>query len=270
MKIGISSWACPWAIGVAGYPAPERPMGAMELLKAAVTSGVQVLQVADNLPLHALPQGELREFAQEARRSAIALEVGTRGLAPENLTRYLAIARELGAGLLRTLPHNGLDRPDFEEALRRLRQVKPVFEEAGVILAIENHDYYPSIWLRRLIEAADSPYIGVCLDAVNNLGLGESFRDVLCSLGPKTVNFHCKDYTISRKPTMLGFDVVGAVAGEGMLDLNLAQNTLREDISWILESWLPWEGDLSLTLEKERDWLVRGVNNLRRIAQAFP
>ena len=267
MQIGISSWACPWAIGVAGYPFPEKPMGAMGLLQAAAAEGAQVLQVADNLPLHALSRGELRELAGEAGRSGIALEAGTRGLAPENLFQYLDIAGELNAKLVRTLPHDGPDRPDFEEALRRLHAVKPAFEAAGVVLAIENHDFYPSLWLRRLVEAAGSPYIGVCLDAVNNLGLGEGFREVLSALGPHTVNFHCKDYTIARKPTMLCFDVTGAAAGEGMLDLQLARSALREDISWVLESWLPWQGDIHATLFVEREWLARGIASLRRIAQ---
>ena len=265
MQLGISSWSCPWAIGVPGYPAPEKPMGVMDLLKAATEAGAQVLQIADNLPLHALSRGMRQELHREACLRGVALEAGTRGLAPENLFMYLDIAGELDAKLVRTLPHDGLDRPDFEEALRRLRAVKPAFEAAGVMLAIENHDHYPSKWLRRLTEAADSPYIGVCLDAVNNLGLGESFREVLCALGPRTVNFHCKDYTISRKPTMLGFDVVGAAAGEGMLDLALAKSALRADISWILESWLPWQGDISSTLSMERSWLERGMVNLRRL-----
>ncbi len=270
MQIGISSWSCPWAIGVAGYPVPPGPMGAMELLQLAAETGAQVLQIADNLPLHPLPRGMLKELHREARLRGITLEAGTRGLAPDNLLQYLDIAGELGAKLVRTLPHDGTDRPDFEEALRRLRAVKPVFEAAGVMLAIENHDHYPSEWLRRLTEAADSPYIGVCLDAVNNLGLGESFREVLHTLGPRTVNFHCKDYTILRKPTMLGFDVVGAVAGEGMLDLALAQNALRADISWILESWLPWQEDIGSTLLTERNWLLKGMDNLRRLARKAP
>lgn len=266
MRIGISSWSCPWAVGVPGYPAAQRPMGAADLLQLALEAGAQVLQIADNLPLHTLPHEALRTLGQEAALQGIALEAGTKGLAPENLLKYLDIAVALNAKLLRTLPHDGPDRPDFEEALRRLRTVKSAFEAAGVMLAIENHDYYPSQWLRRLLEAADSPFIGVCLDAVNNLGLGESFREVLVALGPWTVNFHCKDYLISRKPTMLGFDVVGAVAGEGMLDLKLVKSTLRDDISWILESWLPWQGDSQATLSIERDWLKKGMANLRRIA----
>ena len=263
MKIGISSWSYPWAIGVAKYPLPAEPMGAMQLLIKAKEAGAEVLQFADNLPLHTLSPAELNELAAEANSKNIALEAGTRGLDSANLLRYLEIAGKLGAKLVRTLPHDGADRPDFAQALHRLATIRSEYEAAGVTLAIENHDFYPSLWLRQLIEETGSPVIGVCLDAVNNLGLGESFREVIANLGDLTVNFHCKDYMITRKPTMLGFDVTGCPTGEGMLDLNFARQALQDDISWIIESWLPWQGSIESTLLIEEDWLVRGIGNLK-------
>ena len=253
MKIGISSWACTWAIGVAGSPPPRNPMGVMELLDRA--SGVQadVLQIADTLPLHLLSAAALRELAEEATRRSIVLEAGTKGMDSSHLLRYLDIAVMLGAKLVRTLPHDGTDRPDFAEALKRLNAVKREYEQAGVVLGIENYEYYPSPWFAQLIEAVDSPSIGICLDAVNSLGCGESFAEVIGSLGRHTVNFHCKDYKITRSPTMMGFDVSGCPAGEGMLDLRLASQVLRDDISWIIESWVPWQGDSATTLAMEKD-----------------
>jgi 3-oxoisoapionate decarboxylase len=265
MRIGISSWSCPWAIGVPGYPAPDRPMDAKGLLKLAQLVNAAVLQIADNLPLHAMDAGELTALAHEARQSGIGLEAGTCGLDPKNLMLYLGIAKSAGASLVRTLPHNGSDRPDLEEAARRLGLVKRQYEEAGVTLAIENHDFYPCFWLKQLVERLDSPCIGVCLDAVNGLGQGESFREVLECLGPYTVNFHCKDFVIVRKPSNLGFDVIGAPAGEGMLDLNAAYSKLPGGISWVIESWLPWQGSLAQTLQAEKSWLEKGARNLKQV-----
>ena len=265
MKIGISSWAFPWAIGVAGYPQPEKPMGAMALLERAIEASAQVLQIADNLPLHTLLPGEVKELAMAAKHDGIALEVGTRGLNPQNLLRYLDFANLIGSSIVRTLPHDGSDRPNFAEALNCLHQVRKAYETAGVTLAIENHDFYASVWLKELIEAASSPYIGVCLDTVNNLGLGESFREVIGNLGRYTVNFHCKDYIIARKPTMLGFDVVGCPSGKGMLDYALARRLLNDDISWIVELWLPWQGNLTCTLKSEEEWLYESISYLRLI-----
>jgi 3-oxoisoapionate decarboxylase len=262
MKIGISSWSCSWAIGIAGYPQPAAPMDAIALLDRAADVSAEVLQIADNLPLHDLPQSLLLDLARQAKERSIALEVGTRGMKPENLLRYLEIAKLTGAKLVRTLPHDGVDRPDFEQALCRLAAIKSAYEAAGVTLAVENHGYYPSEWLKSLVMAVDSPFIGVCLDAVNNLGLGESFREVMANLGSLTINFHCKDYRIDRKPTMLGFDITGTPAGEGMLDLVLAGKVLRKGITWVIESWLPWQGDLETTIAVEKEWLIRGIYNL--------
>lgn len=262
MKIGISSWSCPWAVGVPGSPAPSHPLRAMDLLEVASEESAEVLQIADNLPLDTLTPQELRELAGAAGERSILLEAGTKGLNPANLLRYLEIAQILGAKLVRTLPHDGSDRPDLQEALRRLASVKREYEAAGVTLAIENHDHYLCAWLKSLVEEADSPAVGVCLDAANNLGRGESFREALACLGGLTVNFHCKDFTIARKPTQLGFDITGCPAGEGMADLAMARRALPDGVNWIIESWLPWQGDVESTVKMERQWLDRGMHNL--------
>ncbi len=268
MRIGISSWSVPWAIGVAGHPSPARPLSPLDLLELTAETGAEVLQVADNLPLHPLPRSQWLALGSVAAARDITLEIGTRGLQPDHLLGYLEIAEATGARLVRTLPHDGDDRPDFGEALRRLCAIVRAYEQAGVTLAIENHDFYPSQWLKDLVDAIDSPAVGVCLDAVNNLGLGESFREVLTNLGTRTVNFHCKDYTIRRKPTMLGFDVEGAPAGAGMLDLATARQSLPSGLSWIVESWLPWQGDEETSLRLEREWLSTGLANLRRLRES--
>jgi sugar phosphate isomerase/epimerase len=265
MKIGISSYALTWSIGIAGQPQPEIPLDLGGLLALASSSGAEVLQIADNLPLHELPESDLRTLAGEAKVRQIDLEIGTKGLKPAHLLMYLDLARSIGARLVRTLPHDGQDRPDLTEACRRLQSVRADFESADVTLAVENHDWYPAAWLADLISRTGSQRIGVCLDAVNNLGQGESFTEVIQRLGRLTVNFHCKDYLIQRKPTMLGFDVIGCPAGEGMLDLKLASQVIdRPDVSWIIESWLPWQGTVESTILTERDWLVRSVTNLKQ------
>lgn len=97
MRLGISTWSLPWSVGVPGYPQPERPLDAIDLVTRASDLGVEVLQIADNLPLHTLTEPELAHLAQAARRHGIALEVGTRGLDHEHLVRYIDIAAQVGA-----------------------------------------------------------------------------------------------------------------------------------------------------------------------------
>ena len=95
----------------------------------------------------------------------LELEVGTAGLEQDNLLKYLNIAQTLGAKLVRTLPHSGKDVPSLDVAKRRVDEVLGKFSDAGIILGIENHDHYPSDWIRKLIDAFNDPHLGVCLDA---------------------------------------------------------------------------------------------------------
>lgn len=268
IKIGVSSWTYPYAIGNRAYEVPKNPLGALGLAEKAIKAGAEALQIADNLPLHLVKTSELDALATLAKAQDLRLEVGTAGLREDNLLNYLSIATRLGAKLVRTLPHQGEDKPSLEEAKRRVEAVLPRYIKAGVVLGIENHDYYKSAWIAELVSAFNSPALGVCLDALNNLALCESFREVMKSLAPLAVNFHCKDFDIKRKPSGLGFDVNGTPAGEGMMDLDLAWRSLPDGISWILESWLPWQGSLEATLQMEDDWVKRGLSNLKAFRKA--
>ena len=87
MRLALSSYTYTWAIGVPSQ-LPATPMTAVDLLKCAATLGVYVVQVADNLPLDRLSADEMYAFEVTAKRLGIAIEVGTRGIAPELLKKY--------------------------------------------------------------------------------------------------------------------------------------------------------------------------------------
>src|SRR5262245_46995842 len=103
MRLGISSYTFVWAVGVAGYPQPARPLTVDGLLDKAADLGVKVVQIADNLPLHRLSQGELDRLAERAAEQGVALEVGTAGLMPDQLRQYLAVAVRLHSPFLRVV-----------------------------------------------------------------------------------------------------------------------------------------------------------------------
>ena len=115
-----------------------------------------------------------------------------------------------------------------------------------------------------MVEGVNDSYVKICLDPVNNLAKGEGTHEVISALGNHTVNFHCKDYTVKRKWGGLGFDVEGCVAGEGLLDLELVQATLKGCNSCTLERWTPWQGDNDSTRKLESEWVVRSVANLKK------
>jgi hypothetical protein len=43
----------------------------------------------------------------------------------------------------------------------------------------------------------------------------------------------------------------------------LAIQVLPANISWVLESWMPWQGDIEKTVAMEEEWVIKGLYNLR-------
>jgi sugar phosphate isomerase/epimerase len=115
MKLGISSWAFPWAVGIPGYSRPAHPLSPSTLVSRAAEWGAGVVQIADNLPLDRFAAGELRALRNQAENAGLVLEAGTRGVDPEHLHKYLKIASALGSRLVRTLTHNAEPHPDLRE-----------------------------------------------------------------------------------------------------------------------------------------------------------
>ena len=114
MKLGVSSFTFPWAIGGIEADHPLA-MDAFELLEKARELGADVLQIADNLPIGHLSDAELMKLRTTADGFGIALEVGTRGIRPENIERFLAIAQILGSPILRIVIDCKGHEPDIAE-----------------------------------------------------------------------------------------------------------------------------------------------------------
>src|SRR4051812_5509302 len=100
MRLGIGTYTFAWAIGVPGAM-PPRPMGALDLLDTAARLQVRVVQFCDNLPLVHLSEPALEAFQEKVRQLSLGVELGTRGLAPENLRAHLRLAERLGCTFLR-------------------------------------------------------------------------------------------------------------------------------------------------------------------------
>ncbi len=263
MKIGISSWTYTWNLGVAGFPQPKNPMNVFSLLDRAHELGVDVLQIADNLPLEAMSEDDLCLLANRAKELGISIETGTKGVRPEKILPFLKIAKMLGSDIVRTLVHDEKGCPSLEQAEQYLRDMLPTLKDLNLTLAIENHDFFAVKQLRDLVESIGDPHIRICLDPVNNLAQGESSNDVLLALGEYTVNFHCKDYTITRKPSNLGFDVVGCAVGDGLLNTpKWAEYFADKNMSFVVELWTPWQEDIEKTCELEDLWARKSMEFL--------
>jgi sugar phosphate isomerase/epimerase len=268
MELGIASWSVPWSIGVPGYPQPQRPLGAVDLVHKAVELGVSVVQIADNLPLHEFDGPELDRLREEACAHGVTLEAGTRGLESEHLERYAEIASRIGARILRTVLSGSLCGPERLAAAEcGIRQALPALDRCGVTLALENNEAFSAAEFDGLIRRIASPRVGICLDTANSLGRPETLETVVARLAGHAVGFHAKDYDIQRIETRMGLSVIGKAAGDGRVNFDWVFGELRRHgrtaISVIVEHWPPFVDNIEETVRLEQEWLERSVRYLR-------
>ncbi len=242
-------------------------MTADDLLNKAIELGVHVLQIADNLPLDRLCDANLDRLIAHAGQSGIELELGTGGIDPQNLCKYLSLARKLNSPILRTVIDSPGREPSVEEIVVTLAPLMPAFEQAGVRLAIENHDRFPAATLATILDRIGSPQIGICLDTANSIGCVENLATLLDLLGHQVVNLHVKDFAVFRPNHLKGFVVEGRPAGQGQLDIPglLAQlKRLNRDVNAILELWPAPQADLVASIAKEEAWARESIRYLRQ------
>jgi sugar phosphate isomerase/epimerase len=265
MKLGIGSYAYMWSIGFEGA-VPANPLTTSGLLAKARELAVRVVQIGPNMPLDRLTESELDEAAAQAHEWGIEMEIGTRGLDLEHLTRQVAIAQRFGATLLRTIPEvNGGRVPTISELSRLLCTALPVLAGSGVRLAIENGKI-PAVDLANVLDNFGSKWLGVTLDTVNSLAIPEDWKHVARTLARHTMCLHLKDFIVRRVWHMMGFTVQGQPAGKGQVDFPWLLETLEDagvSPNVILELWPPEEKRLEDTIRTEQAWAVESIKYLR-------
>ncbi len=265
MILGISSYTYGWAVGVRRSE-PDCPLDELGLVDKARDLNVRLLQIGDNVPLVAMDAAKIARLADRAASEKIKLEIGGRGLNPDNVAAHIALARRLDAELLRFVIDDAGYHPEPDEIIPILLAAVPRLESNNVTLGIENHDRFAARTLEHILKAVGSERVGICLDTANSLGAGEGITEVAARLAPWTVNLHIKDFAIERLPYLMGFTVTGRPAGAGMLDLPALLALLqRHDRchTVILELWTPPEGTITATIAKEQAWAVQSIEYLR-------
>ncbi|UFH53697.1 sugar phosphate isomerase/epimerase [Spirosoma sp. KNUC1025] len=266
MQLGISTYTFGWAVGDPGNHCPPKPIDELTLLSRAEQLGVRLVQFGDNLPLHELSVGRLAALKQETGQRGIQLEVGARGLTDEHLSRYIELSVYLKSRLLRFVIDKGAYKPAIDAVIGILKNAVPSLEKMGITLGIENHDRLLAGEFAEIMERVGSLQIGICLDSVNSMGAGEGLADVVNTLAPYTVNLHLKDFGIRRLPHLMGFQIDGRPAGQGMLNIPwLVQqiNPYGRCRTAILEQWVVPEPDLTDTITKEAAWAEESITYLK-------
>ena len=266
MKLGISSYTYPWAIGLPGAP-PNQPLTPLQLMEKAQELGVGIVQFGPNMPLDKLPEKELREVVKHADSWKIDLEVGTVGFDPARLRFQIQFARRIGAILLKTTP----ERPDGTlptrmEIAECLRGIIKDLADAEIGLAIDN-GRMPAQELNELLGAVRSPWLGVALDTATPLAIPQGWQISVRVLTHRTLCLHIKDFVVQPGEHGMGFSIKGCPVGAGQLNIAWLMESIaaiRVQPSVIVESWTPEQTTLPETIALEHAWAKQGVDYLRR------
>jgi len=263
--IGLGTYAFFWQHSDR-VPESLSLVGAFEATKEL---GVDLFQICDYAPLESLSASQLADAAAAARDLGLMIELGTKGIEPERLARFLELAEIFDAHLVRSMLYSPENRPTLGQSEDWLRAALPAFEASGVDLALETYEQVATDELVALIERINSDRLGVCLDPANVVARLERPRDCVEATAPHVKNIHVKDFAFARQAGWVGFTYGGAPMGEGLHDYAHLLNTVRpreSGVNEIVEHWLSWQGDAETTIRTEREWTRITVEYLRSIA----
>ncbi|WP_080058362.1 sugar phosphate isomerase/epimerase family protein [Spirosoma aerolatum] len=264
MQLGIGTYTFGWAVGTPGNR-PDHPLDELGLLNRATALGFSLVQIGDNLPLHTLSTEQLCAFEQQAQQQGIRLEVGARGLTETNLDQYINLAAGLKSRLLRFVIDSSAYEPTLDTVIGILKNAVPSLKKAKITLGLENHDRLLAREFAHIVEQVGSEHLGICLDSVNSMGAGEGLAEVVQTLAPYTVNLHLKDFGIRRLSHLMGFQIDGRPAGQGLLNIPwlVEQVATRSRCQTaILEQWVVPESTLPASIDKEENWVTDSINYL--------
>jgi sugar phosphate isomerase/epimerase len=260
--IGLGTYAFFWQHSER-VPQPLSLVGAFEATRAL---DVELFQICDYAPLEQIGAAELTDAAAAARDLGLTIELGTKGIEPDRLARFVDLAGVFDAPLVRSMLYSPDTRPTLTRAEEWLRAALPAFEASGIGLALETYEQVATAGLVGLIERIDSPRLGVCLDPANVVARLELPRDCVEATAAHVKNVHVKDFAFARQPGWVGFTYGGAPMGEGLHDYPHLLETVRprqNGVNEVVEHWLSWQGDAETTVRTEREWTRQTIEYLR-------
>jgi sugar phosphate isomerase/epimerase len=192
------------------------------------------------------------------------LDGGRSPAAEADLSRWIDAAARLGNPTLRITANSPASRGDepAEDLIARL--VGPTQRAAdraasvGIALALENHGDMRARDILDLFDRADRPNLGVCLDNVNLIRVGDDMLDGTAALAPHTLLVQLKDH-LPGDPSVVGGPVSTAL-GEGVAPIDevitiLDRSGFRGPICVELASLGGGPVDELAMIARSMDWL---------------
>ncbi len=263
MIFGLSTFTFGWAFL---HPTISN-FTIFHLLDFCHSSGIKILQIGDNFPLLNLSETQLDELKSYSNSKRIKLEIGARKLTDSILTQYIEMCEKLNAEVLRFVVDDDEYEPCILELVEILTSNIKIKENSQLKIVLENHDRFQvQDWIE-IISKVNAENVGICLDTANSYGAGEGTAYVIDQLAPFTFNMHIKDITINRIDTKMGFDIRGAISGNGVLNIPEIINKIemtQKCKSFILEQWVPFTDTFEKTIEKEMQWAIESIKYLKQ------
>jgi sugar phosphate isomerase/epimerase len=148
------------------------------------------------------------------------LDGGRTPAAETDLARWIDLCARLGHEVMRiTLgsPATRTPEPSSDRVGRLVDPVRRAADRAANVdlaLAIENHGDLTAAELKEIIDRADRANVGVTLDNVNLIRLGDDMIEGTRLLAPHTLVVQLKDHVATEDPSILGGPVCTTL-GEG-------------------------------------------------------
>ncbi|GAA4357869.1 sugar phosphate isomerase/epimerase family protein [Microbacterium rhizosphaerae] len=209
----------------------DDPFSTLAAVRELGFEGILVRTVDEAFPT--LDAGAVREFAQEARRHGMFVQLGLGKVNPymtaelprvrdlgdgsylDGMVRMIELCAEHGwteawtatGGFKHDLPapfcvdrfRTDVDWSDQLVAIARfLRLLAPALRANGVRLNLETHEEITTFEILRLIDEIGADVVGVCLDPGNLMVRGEPVMDAVRRVAPFTHMTHLRDAVLVR------------------------------------------------------------------------
>ncbi|MFC4557864.1 sugar phosphate isomerase/epimerase family protein [Virgibacillus kekensis] len=190
----------------------------------------------------------------------------------EKVIDGIKVAKQLGTNIVRVFCgdiHGELTYQDGQDwIVEGLKKSAEVAESEQVYLAIENHGLLAgkSEQVAEIIEKVNSPYVKSTFDTGNFLLVHQDPKEAFDRLKKEIVHVHFKDFRkkdpnedVNGFRSTQGVELIGAVPGDGQVDLDYIVNGLKE---------IKYDGWLSIEYEGLEDPKIankEAVNRLREL-----
>lgn len=172
----------------------------------------------------------LQHVAEHLQHRGLSVELDTDTVEFDRLLQAIDTAQRVHARVLRTFTHHPYGPRIVDATLRDLRAIAPAAEQAGVIIAVENHEEFTSAELAHIAATINHPWIRLLFDYGNSIPVLEPPEDALRMMQPWVVAAHMKDTVmIAAEDTPDGVTAtMGVPLGQGTIDLLGLTRTLLE------------------------------------------